>query len=158
MDESDEYSKKILLLQRLTRSFYVRRQIEQVRKDYLRTLSEIEGLPCVENIQGIKPIVNSKSTNDDRTTTTTAVERSLVGNQKPTDSNRTTASTTPVPEHFDDQTQSNERISSPLKHLTRDDLLRKREEIAMELLWIEQAIQSRKDYLRLKSRYTGSIS
>jgi hypothetical protein len=41
---------------------------------------------------------------------------------------------------------------------TKDDLLKKREEIAMELLWIEQAIQSRKNYLRLKSRYTASVS
>ena len=41
---------------------------------------------------------------------------------------------------------------------TRQELLRKREEIAIELLWIEQAIQSRKDYLRLKSRYTTSVS
>lgn len=40
----------------------------------------------------------------------------------------------------------------------REELLRKREEIAIELLWMEQAIQSRKDYLRLKSRYTSSIS
>ncbi len=41
---------------------------------------------------------------------------------------------------------------------TKDELLKKREEIAMELLWIEQAIQSRKDYLRLKSRFTTSAS
>ncbi len=41
---------------------------------------------------------------------------------------------------------------------TKDELLKKREELAIELLWIEQAIQSRKDYLRLKSRYTTSVS
>ena len=41
---------------------------------------------------------------------------------------------------------------------TREELLHKREDLAIELLWIEQAIQSRKDYLRLKSRYTTSIS
>jgi hypothetical protein len=41
---------------------------------------------------------------------------------------------------------------------TKDELLKKREEIAIDLLWIEQAIQSRKDYLRLKSRYTTSVS
>jgi hypothetical protein len=40
---------------------------------------------------------------------------------------------------------------------TKDELLKKREELAIELLWIEQAIQSRKDYLRLKSRYTTSV-
>jgi hypothetical protein len=41
---------------------------------------------------------------------------------------------------------------------TKNELLKKREELAIELLWIEQAIQSRKDYLRLKSRYTTSVS
>ena len=39
---------KIHFLQRLIRSFYVRRQFEHVRKEYLQTLSEIEGEPIVE--------------------------------------------------------------------------------------------------------------
>ena len=34
---------KILLLQRVIRSFYVRRQFEQVRQEYLQTLRDIEG-------------------------------------------------------------------------------------------------------------------
>jgi hypothetical protein len=39
----DNQIEKILLLQRLIRSFYVRRQFEQVRKEYLKTLRDIEG-------------------------------------------------------------------------------------------------------------------
>lgn len=46
---------KIRFLQRLVRSFYVRRQFEQVRKEYLQTLSEIEGEPFVEEE---KPLSN----------------------------------------------------------------------------------------------------
>ncbi len=41
--ENDEQIEKILFLQRLIRSFYVRRQFEQVRKEYLKTLNDIEG-------------------------------------------------------------------------------------------------------------------
>ncbi len=41
--KDDNRIEKILLLQRLIRSYYVRRQFEQVRKEYLKTLSDIEG-------------------------------------------------------------------------------------------------------------------
>jgi hypothetical protein len=41
--QNDNRIEKILLLQRLIRSYYVRRQFEQVRKEYLKTLSDIEG-------------------------------------------------------------------------------------------------------------------
>jgi hypothetical protein len=39
----DHQIEKLLLLQRLIRSYYVRRQFEEVRKEYLKTLSDIEG-------------------------------------------------------------------------------------------------------------------
>jgi hypothetical protein len=42
---------KILLLQRLIRSYYVRRQFEQVRKEYLQTLSDIEGEIPIKSIE-----------------------------------------------------------------------------------------------------------
>ena len=45
---SDYRLGKVLLLQRLIRSFYVRRQFEQVRQEYLNTLSEIEGATLIE--------------------------------------------------------------------------------------------------------------
>lgn len=43
MDEDQRRMENILLLQRVIRSFYVRRQFEHVRKDYLQTLRDIEG-------------------------------------------------------------------------------------------------------------------
>ncbi|CAF1204805.1 unnamed protein product [Adineta ricciae] len=106
----DQRMEKILLLQRLIRSYYVRRQFEDVRKEYLKTLTDIEGE------MAIKPVESH-----------------------------------PI------------KVEEPLKQTiavlpSKEELLRKREEIAIELLWMEQAIQSRKDYLRLKSRYTSSIS
>jgi len=68
--------------------------------------------------------------------------------------------------HHNKQVEFNKSFKFLLIHLsylvvvlpTKDELLKKREELAIELLWIEQAIQSRKDYLRLKSRYTTSVS
>lgn len=42
---------KILLLQRLIRSFYVRRQFEQVREEYLKTLSDIEGEISIKPVE-----------------------------------------------------------------------------------------------------------
>jgi len=42
---------KILLLQRLIRSYYVRRQFEQVRKEYLQTLSDIEGEIPIKSVE-----------------------------------------------------------------------------------------------------------
>jgi hypothetical protein len=44
-------NEKILLLQRLIRSFYVRRQFEQVRKEYLKTLNDIEGEINIKSIE-----------------------------------------------------------------------------------------------------------
>ena len=50
------------MLQRLIRSFYVRRQFEQVRKEYLQTLSEIEGEMIIEPIVvEKKEIIEEKS-------------------------------------------------------------------------------------------------
>ncbi|UJR25896.1 hypothetical protein I4U23_007244 [Adineta vaga] len=105
----DQRIEKILLLQRLIRSYYVRRQFEHVRKEYLKTLADIEGEVS------IKPIETHSTTTEESSKQTVAILPS------------------------------------------REELLRKREEIAIELLWMEQAIQSRKDYLRLKARYTSSI-
>jgi hypothetical protein len=59
----DNRIEKILLLQRLIRSYYVRRQFEQVRKEYLKTLSDIEGeisieiLPTKQQTGTTKPII-----------------------------------------------------------------------------------------------------
>jgi len=47
----DSRIEKILLLQRLIRSYYVRRQFEQVRKEYLKTLSDIEGEISIKPIE-----------------------------------------------------------------------------------------------------------
>jgi hypothetical protein len=47
----DNRIEKILLLQRLIRSYYVRRQFEQVRKEYLKTLSDIEGEISIKPIE-----------------------------------------------------------------------------------------------------------
>ncbi|CAF0800489.1 unnamed protein product [Rotaria sp. Silwood1] len=107
--QDDNRIGKILFLQRLIRSHYVRRQFQQVRNEYLKTLSDIEGEVTIKPIE----IIPTK--------------------QEPS---------------------KQKIVSLP----TKDELLKKREEIAIELLWIEQAIQSRKDYLRLKSRYTTSVS
>ena len=41
--DDDRRMENILLLQRVIRSFYVRRQFEHVRQDYLQTLRDIEG-------------------------------------------------------------------------------------------------------------------
>lgn len=51
--QDDAKMQKILLLQRIIRSYYVRRQFQQVRNEYLKTLSEIEGEVV------IKPVVPS---------------------------------------------------------------------------------------------------
>jgi hypothetical protein len=113
---------KILLLQRLIRSFYVRRQFEQVRKEYLKTLSDIEGEIII----------------------------------KPTE----TIPTKPEPgRNITQRLNLNKLIIlvAVPPPPTKEELSKKREELAIELLWIEQAIQSRKDYLRLKSRYTTSV-
>ncbi|CAF2718502.1 unnamed protein product [Rotaria sp. Silwood2] len=107
--QDDNRIAKILLLQRLIRSHYVRRQFQQVRNEYLKTISDIEGEIPIIPIEII--------------------------------------STKPEP-------SKQIVVTRP----TKDELLKKREKIAIELLWIEQAIQSRKDYLRLKSRYTTSVS
>jgi len=50
----DSRLEKILFLQRLIRSFYVRRQFENVRNEYLKTLSDIEGETFV------KPVVTEQ--------------------------------------------------------------------------------------------------
>ena len=47
----DNRRDKILLLQRLIRSYYVRQQFEQVRKEYLKTLSDIEGEISIKPIE-----------------------------------------------------------------------------------------------------------
>lgn len=126
MDDDHRRMEKILFLQRIIRSFYVRRQFEHVRQEYLRTLRDIEGEIAIKPPENIP----TKSESIQQT-----------GRRK-----------------------SNERFHCNLWNIlvaivpTRDELLRKREELAIELLWIEQAIQSRKDYLRLKSRYTTSVS
>jgi hypothetical protein len=49
--QDDHRLDKILLLQRLIRSYYVRRQFEQVRKEYLKTLSDIEGDISIKPIE-----------------------------------------------------------------------------------------------------------
>ena len=49
--ENDHRIEQILFLQRLIRSFYVRRQFEQVRKEYLKTLSDIEGEISVKSVE-----------------------------------------------------------------------------------------------------------
>jgi len=49
--DNDRRIEKILLLQRLIRSFYVRRQFEQVRKEYLKTLNDIEGEITIKPIE-----------------------------------------------------------------------------------------------------------
>ena len=113
---AEDHTEKLLLLQRLIRSHYVRRQFEQVRQDYLQTLSDIEGTTMVQPV----PIQPRKQID------------------------QVDVKTTPRP--------------LVVAHPTREELLHKREDLAIELLWIEQAIQSRKDYLRLKSRYTSSVS
>jgi len=51
----DNQIEKILLLQRLIRSYYVRRQFEQVRKEYLKTLSDIEGDISIKSVEIIPP-------------------------------------------------------------------------------------------------------
>jgi hypothetical protein len=56
-NQDDNRIDKILLLQRLIRSYYVRRQFEQVRKEYLKTLSDIEGHISIKPIE-IIPIKN----------------------------------------------------------------------------------------------------
>lgn len=54
---NDHQLEKVLLLQRLIRSFYVRRQFEQVRQEYLQTLSEIEGETLIKPVEPTpKPI------------------------------------------------------------------------------------------------------
>jgi hypothetical protein len=57
----DNRIEKILLLQRLIRSYYVRRQFEQVRKEYLKTLSDIEGEISIKPIE-IIPIKQQTGT------------------------------------------------------------------------------------------------
>jgi hypothetical protein len=47
----DNQIEKILLLQRLIRSYYVRRQFEQVRKEYLKTLNDIEGDISIKSVE-----------------------------------------------------------------------------------------------------------
>ncbi|CAF0858088.1 unnamed protein product [Adineta ricciae] len=94
----------------ITQAFHTNPDDQHVRKEYLKTLTDIEGE------MAIKPVESH-----------------------------------PI------------KVEEPLKQTiavlpSKEELLRKREEIAIELLWMEQAIQSRKDYLRLKSRYTSSIS
>jgi hypothetical protein len=49
--DNDRRIEKILFLQRLIRSFYVRRQFEQVRKEYLKTLNDIEGEITIKPIE-----------------------------------------------------------------------------------------------------------
>jgi hypothetical protein len=49
--DNDHRIEKILFLQRLIRSFYVRRQFEQVRKEYLKTLNDIEGEITIKPIE-----------------------------------------------------------------------------------------------------------
>lgn len=122
-DGDDQRLEKILLLQRLIRSFYVRRQFEQVRQDYLKTLSDIEGDVVVVSPPRIEPA------------------REQTGILAREASGGTTIFSVLV-------------MTIP----SREQLMRQREEIGIELLWLEQAIQSRKDYLRLKSRYTNRVS
>jgi hypothetical protein len=64
-NQDDNRIEKILLLQRLIRSHYVRRQFEQVRNEYLKTLSDIEGEISIKPIE-IIPI----KTQRDQTGTT----------------------------------------------------------------------------------------
>jgi hypothetical protein len=64
-NQEDNRIEKILLLQRLIRSHYVRRQFEQVRNEYLKTLSDIEGEISIKPIE-IIPI----KTQRDQTGTT----------------------------------------------------------------------------------------
>jgi hypothetical protein len=52
--DNDHRIEKILFLQRLIRSFYVRRQFEQVRKEYLKTLNDIEGEITIKPIEIIQ--------------------------------------------------------------------------------------------------------
>lgn len=122
----DNQIDKILLLQRLIRSFYVRRQFEQVRQEYLKTLSDIEGEISIKPLEIIPP-----------TTQQTGIISSL---------------------KFAVNYSSFSLFLLVVIVPSKDELLKKREELAIELLWIEQAIQSRKDYLHLKSRYTTSVS
>lgn len=51
----DQRMQKILLLQRLIRSYYVRRQFEDVRKEYLKTLTDIEGEMAIKPVES-RPI------------------------------------------------------------------------------------------------------
>ncbi|CAF4102864.1 unnamed protein product, partial [Adineta steineri] len=50
----DHLIEKILLLQRLIRLFHVRRQFERVRKEYLKTLSDIEGELSIKSVEIIR--------------------------------------------------------------------------------------------------------
>lgn len=49
--QDDAKMQKILLLQRIIRSYYVRRQFQQVRNEYLKTLSEIEGEVVIKPVE-----------------------------------------------------------------------------------------------------------
>ena len=60
--QDDNRLDKILLLQRLIRAYYVRRQFEQVRKEYLKTLSDIEGEISIKPIEIIPPKTDQQQT------------------------------------------------------------------------------------------------
>lgn len=50
-NQNDKRLEKILLLQRQIRSYYVRRQFQQVRNEYLKTISEIEGDAVIKSVE-----------------------------------------------------------------------------------------------------------
>ncbi len=56
-EQDERRLEKILLLQRLIRSHYVRRQFQQVRNEYFKTMQDIEGeiIKPIETIP-IKPM------------------------------------------------------------------------------------------------------
>ena len=49
--DDDSEIEKIVLLQRLIRSYYVRRQFQQVKQEYLKTISDIDGEISIKPIE-----------------------------------------------------------------------------------------------------------
>ncbi|CAF0872116.1 unnamed protein product, partial [Didymodactylos carnosus] len=188
----DDFMKKILLLQRLIRRHYIRKQFDHVQDEYLKTLNDIENVFVSSFPSYMKPkddiTSNHTSKNEviikpipmissiiQKTTITkelppvetvtsivcpiSSLSGKIVNNrhqqlESPVVRNEETKHTG-IDQHdsIDFENQLNDMDDT--KRLTRNELLRKRESLAIELVWIEQAIKSRKDYLKLKTRYTS---
>ncbi|XP_064611434.1 IQ domain-containing protein C-like isoform X2 [Liolophura sinensis] len=154
LEDYADATDKIVLLQAWVRGHVTRRWLQQVRREFEAVAMEMEDDPqlVVEwHSQRISlPGVKKKRSH----------VRHVATNPQYTNQKKTLKINESADESDGVCEKMNLKIAEKSQHssiisaegLNAEELRKKRHHIAMELLWVQQAIQSRKNYLQLKQQ------